>query len=102
MSLSLVMGTKPVGLVVKTYDGFGSTETIVYLGDYEISLIDFLVMATYVLTNTDLRPDDPRLQFVKCVKSMKEVDGYNPMILYGKRLESDIPPIPSNERQKQE
>lgn len=90
MSLSLDLGTKPNGLEISMW--FDNT---VYLGDYEISLIDFLVAARYVLTNTDLEPDDPRLQFVKCVQSMKEVDGYNPG---GKHLESDVPLSPPNKR----
>ena len=89
MSLSLDLGTKPAGLEVKTF-GFGSMGNTVHLGDYEISLEDFLVTAEYVLTNTDLEPNDPRLQFVKCVQSMKEVDGHNPN---RKRLESSVPAV---------
>ena len=77
MSLSLGLGTKPAGLEVKTF-GFGSMGNTVHLGDYEISLEDFLVTVEYVLTNTDLEPNDPRLRFVKRVQSMKEVAGYNP------------------------
>lgn len=90
MSLILNMGTKPYGLRVKTF-GFGSRLNTVYLGDYEISLEDFLVAAEYVLTNTDLEPNDPRLQFVERVKSMEEVDGYNPG---RKRLEVQEPTVP--------
>ena len=85
MSLSLNLGTKPAGLQVKTW---GSKT--VYLGDYEISMKDFLSAAEYVLTNTDLEPKDPRLQFVKCVKSIKKVKGYK---LGQKRLEASEPPI---------
>lgn len=93
MSLSLNLGTKPAGLEVKMF-GFGSMGNTVHLGDYEISLEDFLITAKYVLTNTDLDPNDPRLQFMKCVQSMKEVDGYN---LNGKRLESSLPAVLPNE-----
>ncbi|MFH1170672.1 MAG: hypothetical protein V1704_03900 [Candidatus Vogelbacteria bacterium] len=89
MSLCLNMGTRPAGLEVKTY-GFGSMGNTVHLGDYEISLEDFLIATQYVLTNTDLVPNDPRLQFVKCVQSMEEVRGHNPN---GKHLESPVPPI---------
>lgn len=89
MPLILAMGTQPAGLRVKTF-GFGSMANTVHLGDYEISIEDFLVAANYVLINTDLEPNDPRLQFVKCVKSMKEVDGYNPN---RKRLESSAPAV---------
>ena len=76
MSLSLDQGTKPAGLEIRTCD-FGSLRNTVYLGNYEISLRDFLVAVAYVLTNTDLEPNDPRLQFVRYVQSMGEVDGYN-------------------------
>jgi hypothetical protein len=48
------------------------------IGEYKIPLEDFLAAAEYVLTNTDLEPDDPRLQFVQLVQSMKQVDGYDP------------------------
>lgn len=89
MSLMLGTETKPSGLEVKTY-GFGSMGNTVYLGDYEISLEDFLVTARYVLTNTDLEPNDPRLQFLKCVRSMKEVSGYNPK---EKRLSTSEPAV---------
>ena len=89
MSLFLDLGTKPADLKVKTF-GFGSMGNTVNLGDYEISLEDFLIAAEYVLTNTDLEPNDPRLQFVKCVQSMKEVDGYNPS---KKHLESSVPAV---------
>jgi len=77
MALILQMGTQPAGLEVKTF-GFGSMGNTVHLGDYKISIEDFLVAAEYVLTNTDLDPNDSRLQFVKCAQSMKEVEGYNP------------------------
>ena len=89
MSLILEMGTQPAGLEVKTF-GFGSMGNTVHLGDYEISLEDFLVAAEYVLTNTDLEPNDPRLQFVKCVQSIKQTDGYSPG---RKRLESSEPAV---------
>ena len=89
MSLTLDQGTKPVGLSVMTL----GSDTIL-LGDYEISLKDFLCVAKYVLTNTDLEPDDPRLQFVKRVQSMEEVNGYNPG---GKRLKSRETAVPSTQ-----
>lgn len=75
MSLELNMGTRPKGLSAQTSFGVGS----LYLGDYEISLADFLQLARYVLTNTDLSgPDDPRLRFVAYVREMGPIDGYNP------------------------
>ncbi len=54
----------------------------VYIGragrvrDVEISLADFLSAAYYVLTNTDLEPNDPRLAFLKVVKEMAVISGY--------------------------
>lgn len=89
MSLCLGLGTKPAGLEIKTY-GFGSMGNTVHLGDYKISLQDFLMATEYVLTNTDLEPNDPRLQFMKCVQSMKQTDGYSPG---RKRLEASEPPV---------
>ncbi|MFA5070212.1 MAG: hypothetical protein WC528_02935 [Patescibacteria group bacterium] len=74
MSLILNQGSKPEGLSVKT-DGFGPQ--VVYLGDYEITLEDFLSAVIYVLGNTDLVPKDPRLSFLEKIKAMKQVAGYN-------------------------
>jgi len=84
MSLVLGHGTKPRGLEVKIH-GHPSLGKRVFLGDYDISLGDFLDAAEYVLTNTDLWPRDPRRRFVRLVRSMGEVDGYNPG---GRRLKS--------------
>ena len=95
MSLILGLGTKPAGLEVKTF-GFGPMGNTVHLGEYEISLEDFLLMTKYVLTNTDLEPNDPRLQFVKCIRSMKEVNGYTPN---RKHLESSVLAVPPNKPQ---
>ncbi|MDP2629674.1 MAG: hypothetical protein Q8P45_03180 [Candidatus Harrisonbacteria bacterium] len=90
MSLILDMGTQPAGLAIKTFGIGGSMGKTVYLGDYQISLEDFLGAAKYVLTNTDLEPNDPRLQFVKCVQAIEQTDGYNPG---RKRLESSEPAV---------
>ena len=90
MTLLLERGTKPNGLGVKTV-GLGEEE-VVYLGNYEISMKDFLMAAYYVLTNTNLREDDPRRQFVECVRSMQEAEGWNGGEL--KRLKTDVLPIP--------
>ncbi|MBI4276657.1 hypothetical protein HY629_02335 [Candidatus Uhrbacteria bacterium] len=78
MSILLGMGTKPKNLYLKTHpNGFGDVGGKVVLGDYEISMADFAVVVEYVLTNTDLEPDDVRLQLVKCIKSMRRVKGWN-------------------------
>lgn len=88
MSRILNRGTKPEGLTVKAV-GFKGVD-FVALGDYEISLEDLLLTVHYVLTGTDLRDKDPRLQFVKSVMAMRTVDGYNKGRL---RLETEVPPI---------
>lgn len=75
MSIRLDLGTKPKGLMVKIHgDILRSVErsNTVHIGEYSISLVDFLFMAEYVLTNTPLMENDPRRQFVRCVKSMTE------------------------------
>jgi len=76
-------GTTPPNLPIKTFPV--SSDGIVYLGGYEIAIEDFLTAVEYVLTNTDLYPKDPRLQFLKKIQSMKETEGYNPK---NKRLKS--------------
>ncbi|MDD5341166.1 MAG: hypothetical protein PHC97_01880 [Patescibacteria group bacterium] len=38
---------------------------------------DFVAAAMYVLTNTDLEENDPRLEFVKAVQRLKPVKGFN-------------------------
>ncbi len=82
------LGTKPHDLEIKT-GGFGGLPDV-QIGDYEISMKDFLLVVHYVLTNTNLEPDDPRLQFVKCVQSMQKIDGWGGS---GKRLEDNTPPV---------
>lgn len=77
MSLLLNGGTKPTNLFTKVHDFTESGETIVCVGSYEISLKDFLALAEYALTNTDLVPEDPRIQFMERIVKMKRVPGYN-------------------------
>jgi len=60
---------------VKTW-GLMNNKDFVVLGKYDIDINDFFVMAYYVLTNTDLYKNDPRLKFVKRIKKMKKVKGY--------------------------
>ena len=69
MSLCLENGSKVV---------IDPINDIIFLDGHELSLLDLLAMARYVLTNTDLKPGDPRLQFLQYVQSMKQVKGYNP------------------------
>jgi len=95
MSLVLERGTKPAGLRIKTLGLLLGDP--VWIGDYEISMEDFLFAAHYVLTNTNLRPNDPRLQFVKSVQAMKVVPG-QPTIIGSREfpnhfLQTDVPPV---------
>lgn len=83
--------TQPKGIEVKTHGKLSKKELrevgmqnsrilskdIVLLGDYEIDAKDFLEAAFYVLTNTDLRRNDPRLKFVKEIKRLDVLGGYN-------------------------
>lgn len=96
MTFLLNMGTEPNNLKLRTTSIplLGTPPGTVFLGDYEISQEDFLFMAHYVLTNTDLVPNDKRLQFVECVKAMRIVPGWNQGNDSNcKRLESDVPPV---------
>ena len=74
MSLILAMGTVPKDLEVKT---FGLGKDPVLLGEYQISMDDWLEATWYVLTNTDLQPNDPRLGFIKRVQALGEVEGWS-------------------------
>jgi len=64
----------------------------VVIGGETVGILDFLVLAHYVLTNTDLEPDDPRRQFVKCVQAMHEDEGWNGESSVA--LRSKVTPIP--------
>lgn len=76
MTLELHNSTVPPGLRVKTF-GAPVDGNVVHLGTYELSLVDFLEAARYVLTNTDLEEDDPRREFVEEVKAAVEVGGFD-------------------------
>ena len=70
MSLVLENGTQPP-VSVKTFDA-----KKVLFGGYLVSMTDFLAAAEYVLTNTDLEPNDLRQEFVERVRSAQEVPGH--------------------------
>lgn len=95
MTMLLERGTKPEGLPVKTFGipGGINGKDVVFLGDYEISIEDFLIAAHYVLTNSNLTENDPRLQFVECVRSMQMVKGYPGEEIKTKRLYTEVPPV---------
>ena len=80
--MSLILDrSKPETIEGKTY----TDDPTVYLrrrpvgGSLELDLEDFLVLARYVMTNTDLSgPDDPRLEFLRQMKLLRRGKGYNP------------------------
>ena len=53
-------------------------------GSFDLSIEDFLLLTRYVLTNTDVIPDDPRIAFVDKLKSAKvvEQDGVQERIVF--------------------
>lgn len=74
MSLGLDLGTLPEGTRANTdFDG-----KYVDVGDIRITTEDFCQLAMYVLTNTDLQPNDPRLHFMMQLAKLNPVVGHNP------------------------
>ncbi|MCK5466074.1 hypothetical protein KAI56_01065 [Candidatus Parcubacteria bacterium] len=66
------------GLEVKTFGfEFGDKDGIINFGDHEIPIKSFLVAVEYVLENSELIENDPRLEFIECIKSMEIVDGFD-------------------------
>ena len=78
MSLNLKMGTEPHGLYTKAMDDW------VIIGNYCLSLVDFLALARYVLENSRLTKNDPRTKFVNNVKNSHVINGWRGQ---GQRLE---------------
>ena len=72
MSLGLDLGTIPEGTVAKTdFDG-----KFVDVGDIRITTDDFCLLAMYVMTNTDLQPNDSRLHFMNQLAKLNVIDGH--------------------------
>lgn len=61
-----------LGVDVKTH-----VTGCVVLGDKTISMTDFAEIVLYVMTNTDLEVNDPRLELIEGIKSLKITDGYH-------------------------
>jgi len=66
------MPTTDPGMEIKTHGFDGS----VWFCHNRIAIEDFLYAVEYVLTNTDLKPHDPRLDFIKAVKDIEVLDGW--------------------------
>jgi len=78
MSLEL-SGSDPK-VEVKTYGVVPEMVILTVPGkeSVDIPISDFLAMAWYVLTNTDLYKDDPRIPFVNTIKELKQLEGHDP------------------------
>ena len=80
MSLKLNIDSPTIPRVLILPDG------TIAIGDVEeIGPYDFCEMVKYVMTNTDLRPDDPRYRLIEFMGKLKTVEGYNPG---GRRFEA--------------
>jgi hypothetical protein len=71
--MTLELSNSPGKPEIKTFTGpvhifYGSGDEV---GQVDITMNDFMAAAYYVLTNTELEPNDPRLSFVKLMKQMK-------------------------------
>ncbi len=91
MSIDLELGTKPEEPPVNVMAVPGR----ILMGhpdgsQIDMSMTDFNVMVKYVLTNTDLEPNDQRLQLVDCIRSMSVVQGHNSGRV---RLQNRVPVI---------
>jgi len=77
MSLQLANSQPPIE--AKTFGPgiqmFGMSDAVL-LVDYKIPIDDFCCLVEYVLTNTDVRPDDPRLKLVELIKTAHLVKGW--------------------------
>lgn len=75
--MHLTQGTRPSDLEAVSYDRTVPDLEGVHIGDYVLSMDDFLAVAVYVLCNTDLAPNDLRMEFVEMVKHLEQVPGHN-------------------------
>ena len=65
------------GVEVKTSGAVDSAKKDVFFGRHIVSMSDFCAAVHYVLTNTDLLPEnDPRQKLVEAIKGYQIVPGY--------------------------
>ncbi len=89
--------TTTQGLEARTPSGPPSSRGFVEIrtpkGAIDIGYRDLLTMTFYALTNTDLGPSehDPRLEFVRAIKRMKRIPGFDPTKRSSKRLHGPFP-----------
>jgi hypothetical protein len=86
--MSLVLEDSPSGtgkILAKTFD---ASKVLLHgqENSLEIDSKDFCVLVLYFLTNTDLVENDPRLDLIEKVKSLKQIPGY--ALLYNNQSSS--------------
>lgn len=99
MSLQLNMDrkTSPAGMEVRIQGLPPAMKGVVEIrtpkGAIDIGYRDLLTMTFYALTNTDLGPSehDPRLEFVRAIKRMKRIPGFDSTKRGSKRLHGPFP-----------
>jgi hypothetical protein len=75
--MSLELSYSDPKITAKT-NFFENTVMLYHPGsEISISMTDFCYLVEYVLENTDLFKDDPRLELVEKIKKFKIVPGYN-------------------------
>ena len=77
MSLEL-SGTNPMVIAKSGIPGTNSINLYNSNNDMEIPMDDFCCLVEYVMTNTDLFPDDPRFKFIERIKQASITKGYDP------------------------
>jgi hypothetical protein len=80
MSLTLNRPKTNPSVTVSFHGYFAKDVVHVYAhktADLDIDLQDWLDATLYILANTNLEPNDSRLEFIRKVKSMKKINGWN-------------------------
>jgi len=83
MSLTLVMGSKPDGMEFKSWGGIvGMPDITLNIPDSQVevsfTMDDFCAVIYYIMTNTDLKSNDPRFHLLRVLRSLFIVKGHNP------------------------
>lgn len=73
MSFALDQGTIPEGMVAFTT----ANGAYIEIGNVQISAVDFCQLVLYVLTNTDLKENDPRFHLMNQIAKLNLAHGHN-------------------------
>ena len=60
----------------------------VWIGNQYLTMKEFCEAVKYVLENTNLTPDDPRLKLVEEIKRSKVVEGYD-WVIEGRKIDTE-------------